>query len=314
MLGGIATGMSPGQALAFAGTQYLNRIDAKESNYQQVAASGKYTKQSVAEYKKTGDPNVLAAVGTPPERTGNFVTKYDSKGKPVQLEEVKVGKSTYLQDAQGNIRSGFDFKTDPSEVRGSPEYRTRVKTATTNIKSQLTEMRDAFDVYDKETGGANTDILPTTSANKVAEWAVDNGVSPDELGGLVESAYHDAINDKRQDGSRARDLVPYLQQLVVRQQVGGNSAVFQSKDQPKDGPPKYVNPSKLKTLNAAASNLLKSMGHKGGVNDLSNIFYTEALKDWNGLDADTKKQWQRKALGDESGFYLFAENMLTTGG
>ena len=68
MLGGIATGMSPGQALAFAGTQYLNRIDAKEANYQQVAASGKYTKQSVAEYKKTGDPNVLAAVGTSPER------------------------------------------------------------------------------------------------------------------------------------------------------------------------------------------------------------------------------------------------------
>jgi len=313
MLGGIATGMSPGQALAFAGTQYLNRIDAKEANYQQVAASGKYTKQSVAEYKKTGDPNVLAAVGTPPERTGNFVTKYDSKGKPVQLEEVKVGKSTYLQDAQGNIRSGFDFKADPSEVRGSPEYRTRVKQATSNIEGQLKEMRDTFDVYDKESGGANTDILPSTNANKVAQWAVDNGVSPDELGGLVESAYHDAINDKRQDGSRARDLVPYLQQLVVRQQVGGNSEVFKSKDQAKDGPPKYVNPAKLQKLNAAASNLLKSMGHKGGVNDLSNIFYTEALKDWNGLDADTKKQWQRKAQGDESGFYLFAEHMLTVG-
>ena len=89
--------------------------------------------------------------------------------------------------------------------------------------------------------------------------------------------------------------------------------MFQSKDQPKDGPPRYVNPAKLQKLNAAAGNVLKSMGHKGGVNDLSNIFYTEALKDWNGLDADSKEQWQRKAQSDESGFYLFAEHMLTLG-
>ena len=292
----------------------MNRLDAKQANYDQFAASGQFTKQSLAEYKKTNDPNVLVKNDVPPERTGNFVTKYDKSGKPVQLEEVKVGKSTYLQDKNGNIRSGFDFATDPSEVRGSPEYRTRVKQATGNIEGQLKEMRENFDVYDKEAGKAATDILPTTNANKVAQWAVDNGVSPDELGGLVESAYRDAINDKRQDGSRARDLVPYLQQLVVRQQVGGNSAVFQSKDQPKDGPPRYVNPQKLKALNTAGANWLRQQGHKGTVNDLSNIFYTEFLKDWNALDADTKTQWQRKAQSDESGFYLYVQKELMMGG
>ena len=101
---------------------------------------------------------MLVKNDVPPERTGNFVTKYDKSGKPVQLEEVKVGKSTYLQDKNGNIRSGFDFATDPSEVRGSPEYRTRVKQATGNIESQLKEMRDSFDIYDKEKGDASTDI------------------------------------------------------------------------------------------------------------------------------------------------------------
>ena len=134
---------------------------------------------------------------------------------------------------------------------------------------------------------------------------------PDELGGLVESAYHDALNDRRQDGGRARNLVPYLQQLVVRQSVGGNADVFKSKSQPEKGPPNYVNPKKLQKLNAAASSVLKSMGHQGGVQDLSNIFYTEALVDWNKLDADTKKQWDRKALKDESGFYLYAQDLLT---
>ena len=103
---------------------------------------------------------------------------------------------------------------------------------------------------------------------------MDNGVSPDQLGGLVSSAYQDAINDKRQDGSRARDLVPYLQQLVVRQKVGSNATAFHAKDQPKDGPVRYINPRKVATLNNAAYKWLAGKGHKGTVNDLSNLVYT----------------------------------------
>ena len=314
MLGAMATGMSPGQALAFAGTQYLNRLDAKQANYDQVAASGKYTKQSVAEYKKTGDPNVLAAVGEAPKRTGNFVTKYDNKtGKQVQLEEVKIGDSTYLADANGNIRSGFDFSADPSTIRGSKEYRTRVKEATGGIEKQLKEMREEFDIYDEEKGAASTDILPTTNANKVAQWAVDNGVSPDQLGGLVSSAYQDAINDKRQDGSRARDLVPYLQQLVVRQKVGGNASAFHAKSQPKDGPPRFVNPRKMQALNHKAYEWLASKGKTGGVEDLSNLVYTAALEDWNGLAKADRDTWNDGADDDINGFYDYVTHRLTLG-
>ena len=188
-----------------------------------------------------------------------------------------------------------------------------MKTATSNIEGQLKEMRDTFDVYDKETGGAATDILPTTSANKVAQWAVDNGVSPDQLGGLVESAYHDAINDKRQDGSRTRDLVPYLEQLVVRQKVGSNAGAFQAKDQPKDGGVRYVNPRKMNILNTKAAEWLQSKGHKGGVEDLSNLVYTAALEDWNSLPADEKDDWNSGATGDVNGFYEYVEHKLLLG-
>ena len=252
-------------------------------------------------------------MGTPPEKTGNFVTKYDNNGKPVQLEEVKIGKSTYLQDKNGNIRSGFDFSTDPSEVRGTKEYRTRVKEATGQIEKQLDQMREEFDIFDKESGAASTQILSSTNSQKISEWAVDNGVSPDQLGGLVSSAYQNAINEKRQDGAKPRNLVPYLQQLVIREQIGGNADAFKAKDQPKKGEPQFVSARKMKSLNQLASSILKQQGYKGGVSDLSNMFYTEALDDWNALDAATKKQWQREAEGDENGFYLFAENMLTTG-
>ena len=170
-----------------------------------------------------------------------------------------------------------------------------------------------FDVFDKEKGSATTDILPTTNANKVAQWAVDNGVSPDQLGGLVSSAYHDAINDKRQDGSRARDLVPYLQQLVVRQKVGSNSTAFHAKDQPKDGPVRYVNPRRVAELNQAAYKWLAGKGHKGTVNDLSNLVYTAALEDWNGLPTVRRDEWNDGATGDVNGFYNYVEHWLKLG-
>ena len=314
-LGARATGASPGQALAYAGQQYLGRLDAKANRFDQLATSGKYTKQSLQEYKKTGDITSLLPVGVAPERTGNFVTKWTKNG-PVQLEEVKVGDNTLLQDANGNIRSGFEFKDDESSIRGSPAWKDRVKQSIGGVKEQLTELRDAFDVFETETGkGSKTDILPATNATKVAEFAADNDIHADQLGGLIESAVHNAINDAGPGKPRARNLVPYLRQLAVRQIVPGNAEVFHAKEQPKDksGPPNYVSTEKLQILNQAAANKLKSLGHRGGVQDLSNMLYTETLKDWNQLDADTKKQWDRKALGDESGYYLFTQDLLLKG-
>ena len=55
------------------------------------------------------------------------------------------------------------------------------------------------------------------------------------------------------------------------------------------------------------------MGKQGGVKDLANIFYTEALVDWNALGEGVRKQWTRKANKDENGFYKFAEHMLIKG-
>ena len=308
-LGARATGMSGNSALAFAGEGYLQRLDARETTYQKVATSGKYSPESIRVFKESNNPADLVPLGAQPERTGKFETKYTTNGKKVVVEEVKVGDNTIYVDRNGKQISGFDLEGDPSSVRGTKEYRDRVKGSTAQISKQLEEMRKTFDVFDKQSGAAKTDILPSTSSQKIAEWAIDNGVNPDELGGLVESAYHDALNDKRQDGARARSLVPYLNQLVVRQQVGGNADVFKAK-----GGEGFVNPRKLKVLNTAVANTLKGMGKQGGVNDLSNLFYTEALKDWNALPKDVREQWDRKARKDESGFYLFASDMITTGG
>ena len=306
--GALATGASPGRALAMAGQMYLGRVDAKKSQYQKVATSGDYTKESVAAFKESGDPLSLIPVGTPATATGNFKTLYGPGGQEIQAQEMKIGDNTVLMDENGKPVNGFKFSEDGSKVPGTKEYRARIKTDTTLIKDQLKEMQETFDAFETADGvkGTTTDILPASSAGKVAEWAAKNGVEPAQLTGLVESAYHDAINDKRQDGARARNLVPYLQQLVIRKQVGNNEGLFKNK-----GETGFVNTQKLQTLNQLAYRVIgQKMGKKGTVNDLSNQFYGLAAGDWGNLSKDQKEMWDKKATDDVNGFYLFAEDML----
>lgn len=300
--GAMLTGATPGQALQYAGGMYLQRVDAKANQFTQLAASGKYTTASLKAYRESGDPTALVAVGATPEMTGNYKTMYTDKGQKVIVQEVKVGDNTILVDEAGNQVNGFKLQGKSPEQRA-----TYIKEHQGAVESQLEEMRKTFDVQDDF---SKTDILPTTNSQKIMEWALDNDVDPAELGGLVESAYHDAMNDRRQDGSRARNLVPYLNQLVIRQSIPGGSEVFKLTEQPKDGHPAYVNAAKLQKLNLAASNKLKGMGHKGSTQDLANMFYTEALKDWNAMTPAVRADWNRKAGKDVNGFYLYAEHML----
>lgn len=300
--GAMLTGATPGQALQYAGGMYLQRVDAKANQLTQIAASGKYTPESVRAYKESRDPTALIPVGATPEMTGNYKTMYTNSGKKVVVQEVKVGDNTILVDDKGNQVNGYALQGKSPE-----EKHAYMKEHQGAVEKQITEMRKTFDVQEDF---AKTDILPTTNSKKIVEWAVANDVDPAELGGLVESAYHDAMNDRRQDGSRARNLVPYLNQLVIRQSIPGGSEVFKLTEQPKDGHPAYVSAVKLQKLNLAASNKLKGMGHKGSTQDLANMFYTEALKDWNSMTPGVHAEWNRKATKDVNGFYLFAEHML----
>ena len=300
--GAMLTGASAGQALQYAGGMYLQRVDAKANQLTQIAASGKYTPESVRAYKESRDPTALVPVGATPEMTGKYKTMYTEAGKKVVVQEVKVGDNTILVDDKGNQVNGYALQGKSPEERHA-----YMKEHQGAVEKQIEEMRKTFDVQDDF---AKTDILSTTNSKKVVEWAVANDVDPAELGGLVESAYHDAMNDRRQDGSRARNLVPYLNQLVIRQSIPGGSEVFKLADQPKDGHPAYVNTAKLQKLNLAASNKLKGMGHKGSTQDLANMFYTEALKDWNAMTPAVHAEWNRKAGKDVNGFYLYAEHML----
>ena len=171
-------------------------------------------------------------------------------------------------------------------------------------------MLGVFGVFGTDEGKmSKTDINPETRGPEIAKWALKNGVKPQDVGDLVEAAYHDMVNERRQDGSRPRSIVPYLRQLTIRQATGHPDA-FLLQDQPDKGPKQYIEAETLSVLNQKAANIMKGKGLQGNTRDLSNQLYTAALSDWQKLDPATKKVWQSKAGRGENGFYVFVNKKL----
>ena len=309
--GGRALGYSHQGSLRHAAKGYITRIDAKSASRDAFIKSNakNYTPASLQAYKESGDLSQLQKIGTPATRTGQFKTFY-GKGGAKKAEQFKVGDNTlWSADGGKTFLDGTKYNEDPAYIKGTKENSTMVNNFISKTSDQLKSLRSQFDKYGTGDEIAyNTDINPATSAGKIADWAVKNGVRPEELSGLVESAYHDAINDKRQDGSRARSLVPYLNQLVIRQKVG-NPDLFLAKgyDVEDKGAKQYVNAQKLQTLNRSLAHVMKSKGKQGGTKDLANLFYNAALRDWNKLSTKEQEKFIGRATDDESGFYKFVE-------
>ena len=308
--GSRALGYSHGGSLQWAAKNYINRVDTKAANKatttKELLKSGKYTTKSIEAYSKSGKISDLQSATAPQTRTGTYKTFYGPGGTQIKAEQVKVGKSSYWM-AGDKIIDGTKFNENPANVKGTKEWQSKFNDYKKETASQLKELKSTFGSF-KGTDGSTkyvTDITPTTSAHKIAEWADKNGVEPNKLQGLVESAYHDAINDKRQDGSRARDLVPYLNQLIIRQKTGTPDAFVAKGYEPGDGPKQYINASKLSLLNDGAATMMKNAGKQGTSQDLANQFYTAAIKDWNALDTKQQERYMSKALDDENGFYVF---------
>ena len=294
---------------------YVTRVDTKVANKESFIKTNakNYTPASLELYRKSGNLTDLVPVGSPVNATGTYKTFYGPGGKQIKAEQFKVGKNTvWSADGGKTFLDGTKLQGDPAYVPGTSENKTMVNNFIGKTTDQLKSLRNQFDKFEVDDGFKyKTDINPATSSGKIADWAVKNGVRPEQLSGLVESAYHDAINDQRQDGSRARSLVPYLNQLIIRQKVDNPDAFLAKGYDPEDkGAKQYVNAQKLQTLNMSAAHVMKSKGLKGGTQDLANQFYNAAIRDWNALNTKQQSSYIGKARDDESGFYKFVEENL----
>ena len=307
-LGARATGMSGGQALAFAGRGYIGRLDAKENNKVKVVndlvKGGKYTTQSIKAYKDSGDPSVL--IPTDPaegglERTGNFSTLYGPKGA-VTVEEVKLANgSKILVDKNNNPISRFDYHEDASRVAGTPEYRSRIVTESKDLGGIVKGMQDQVLAEVKAgggDGGLRTDILPEVAGRDAAKWAIENNVPPTEMGQLLQNAYHSAQSAGK-DGKRAKSILPFLNEQWATARVG-DPTLFQDEK---------GNVADATKVNRLLQGIAAQAGLQGSDITNTTTILQKARPLWTALDADTKSDWNSKARNTgKSGFMMWLEN------
>ena len=324
MAGGIATGMSPRQALAFAGKGYISRIDAKEAATQQAAAAkaanhdrqihdlvkgGKYDPKSINAYKKSGDPTDLILKGDPaeaPVRTGKFKTLYGPNGA-VKVEEVKFGDQVKQVDGNGNFVSEFDHSADASSQVYTPEGRERMQAESKEYAGIIAEAQGVVIEANKAagTGTVNTGILPKAAGNEAARWAIENNVPPAGMGRLLTNAFEAA----QFDGQKAKSIVPYLNDQFIKANVG-DTANFKHADG------KAVEAQKTNQWLSTMSNNLRRanpevFGNASNTEISQFLLGSSANADWVALPEDVKATYakQGKAMG-YSGWMFYMNQQL----
>jgi hypothetical protein len=268
-----------------------------------VAASYKYTKESVEIFKKTRDYNDLATKGVPSTQTGILKTFYDEKGNEVRAQQMQNGDNKFYVDGSGKQINPLALtETKPADREA------KITEAMGGVEAIVGDLRDQYS-KDPESGQYNNAVIPSVDARKIAEWAVKNGVPPEQMGSVIDAAYHDMMNSKG-GGREVRSLVPFIRQNVIRQKLTNNAGAFIIEPAADGKPAEYVAPHLLETLNRRASGFLESEGMAGNATNLSNQFYTAAMSDWNALTADERKKFNNGAGEGANGFYEFADDWL----
>lgn len=305
--GSRALGSSHQGALGFAAKQYVGRVDAKAAAADKFVKAnvGKYTADSLELYRDSKDLRDLIPITAPIKRLAEFETFYgrlpNGKTFKVNAEKVQQGDNKYYVGPDGKRIDPRKYNVDPAYVKDTKEYRDLVSKQSKVYIDQLKALKKVTGKDSDQKNVYATDIIPASAGPKIAEWAIANGVSVEKVGGLVDLAMKDAINDVRQDKSRVQDLTPYLNSLIIREQTTVPDLFINPETE------KPVDARKFETLNNNIEFVMRKIGGTGSKFNLTNQYYNELLKDWNNLDDKAKEQYNKKAGKTDSGFMLFAE-------
>ena len=278
---------------------YVSRVDAKVANKEKTALeltkTGKYTPASIQAFKESGNVADLQAVGVKANALGNFKTFFKG-GKQVRAQEYKVGDSKVWQTADGKIVDST-YSSDPASVKGTPQYGKRIKEDSSQYTKMIEGLRTQFGTVDTGDGVEyKTELAPAIAGNKIAKWAVDNGVPPEYMGSIVENAYHSALSHTQNTGEKVRDLTPFLEEQYVVAKVG-DASLFKKED----GKP--VSGTVVSKLIDSAQAASQKLGGKTTQQDILEGY----RKAWNDLSEKERKHWNAQAGKEENGFVKFMQ-------
>ena len=316
-LGARMTGLNGNQALAFAGKQYINRTDAKENTYQKVAMSGKYTKETLALYKKSMDPSILALKSVPLVNMGIVEERFDTRsGRRYTAMKMKNPTTDSMVWVMPDGKTPVDYNlstTDARYAKGTPENATYMR----GLSDQFTKSVKEFEELDaNRTSGENINertklvqIGPSAFGDAAAKYMIDNGVTEQAMTGIVANVYDEMVADLKNNkvkGLSQASIDGYFQRAWIESKTG-NATVFMLADKKTPVPTANVR-SFFETV--------KRAGNNSGVEILNDTQFSsflmqdEIYKEWVALGEEEKREYDKRGVegpdhSHKSGFMLY---------
>ena len=301
-----ALGYDHNDTIGYVAKNYLKRVDTKNALMDKFIKenAGKYTKKSLADYKRTGDPSVLIPIGSTPRPQGEEKTYYNAAGQARTAYKFKK------KNAQGDDfiyyswdKDGGDIKqrvtdawtSDGSDVQGTDEYNEKINKAADRIVGQMKSYKEGKDKTKEKNidkgimqNVYKTDIQPEFAAREVAAWADKNGFEVYEMGPGIQQAWTMAIAAADEAEAQGIDvsitsLLPYLEEATIKQRLDNLKGVPPVSTAIVNGNKIEMNPSELVILNGKINNVTGDV----------NRFWNTVAKVYKGNDKESGKPWRK---------------------
>ena len=319
-LGSRALGYSHGGSLNFAAKNYVSGIEKIETTSDKLLLTDKYTPESVAEYRRTGDMALLKAKTVAPKRVSGKPQSYYTVGtnKEVKLYEYEDSNGKFLGDKDGNRINLDMLHSDAERVPTTKEFEKRSRE---NVKFVSSQIKGLHDKAKEDDALVLTNITPEVMSSKAGRWATINGVPVDDMGGIVEQAYRDMEAYAQRTGKQPADITPFLNQQVIRTYTSNPNLFNDSEGNPVDA-------NKFSEVNKViSSQILKSQYKDAPASDIVNQYINAMERKWEKLSQETLddgnpnpdynpqlvSMFSDGANEGESGFLLYLQNDLGIG-
>ena len=301
-----ALGYDHNDTIGYVAKNYLKRVDTKNALMDKFIKenAGKYSKKSLADYKRTGDPSVLSPIGSTPRPQGEEKTYYNAAG------QARVAYKFKKKNAQGDDftywswdKDGGDVKqrvsdawtSDGSDVQGTDEYNEKINKAADRIVGQMKSYKEGKDKTKEKNidkgimqNVYKTDIEPEFAAREVAAWADKNGFEVYEMGPGIQQAWIMAIAAADEAEAKGIEveissLLPYLEEATIKQRLDNLKGVPPVSTAIVNGNKIEMNPSELVILNGKINNVTGDV----------NRFWNTVAKVYKGNDKESGKPWKK---------------------
>lgn len=320
-VGSRLAGYKHGESMSWAFQASAGFLENRVNAANQLASGGKYTPESIEEFRRTGDTSVLKLAKGESSQKIDFTNRVemlvDGKATPMTVYEATDGTNKYYVDANG------------AQVNG------RIVDSEDMIKDRDKMIEDAGNTYgdvlsyhlgskDGDVPGVNFD--PQNQGRAVAEamyvWSKRTGVSPDSGAAkqIVERAAQQAkswlaanrgksgfLGMGGEEGAVLNDIVPFINAQMIYQDEHSTWAGALKEDG------KRLNPEQLFELNEILEGYIRSdpevwgnveQEDRGAVLDRA---YTGLYQHYLKMPAEERARYEK-----ENGFYSFLQTLTTT--